>query len=170
LNGSKAFVKDHPEIVDKVQAVFNQDNGTGRVTNIGAGGLLDVGEHLARWLSKTPEQVTRGLSLGFPGMPAGGGTDHASFAAAGAPGIGLGSNAWDYFSYTWHTNRDTYDKLVFDDLENNVVLTCSLVYQACEDPTFIARDRRMMPTDRRTGKPMAWPEARDAERAGQLKK
>jgi carboxypeptidase Q len=170
LNGSKAFVKDHPEIVDKVQAVFNQDNGTGRVVNLGASGFINAGEHLAHWLSRAPEQVTRGLSVGFPGMPAGGGTDHASFVAAGAPGIGLGSNQWDYFSYTWHTNRDTYDKLVFDDLENNVVLTACLVYEACEDPSFVARDRRVMPTDRRTGKPMLWPEARDAERAGQLKK
>ena len=31
LNGSRAFVEDHPEIVENVQAVFNQDNGTGRV-------------------------------------------------------------------------------------------------------------------------------------------
>jgi carboxypeptidase Q len=90
--------------------------------------------------------------------------------AAGVPSFGLGSNMWDYFSYTWHTNRDTYDKLVFDDLENNVVLTACLVYQACEDPTFVARDRRVMPNDPRTGKPRMWPEVRDAERAGGLKK
>ena len=31
LNGSRAFVEDHPEIVKNIQAVFNQDNGTGRV-------------------------------------------------------------------------------------------------------------------------------------------
>jgi carboxypeptidase Q len=31
LNGSRAFVEDHPEIVKNLQALFNQDNGTGRV-------------------------------------------------------------------------------------------------------------------------------------------
>jgi carboxypeptidase Q len=77
---------------------------------------------------------------------------------------------WDYFSYTWHTNRDTYDKLVFDDLETDVALTACLVYQACEDPTFVARDRRVLPMDRRTGKQQTWPEPVDAERAGGLKK
>ncbi|HEY4336499.1 MAG TPA: M20/M25/M40 family metallo-hydrolase, partial [Puia sp.] len=34
LNGSRAFVEDHPEIVSHIQAVFNQDNGTGRVVNM----------------------------------------------------------------------------------------------------------------------------------------
>jgi carboxypeptidase Q len=29
LNGSRAFVEDHPEIVANLQALFNQDNGTG---------------------------------------------------------------------------------------------------------------------------------------------
>ena len=36
LNGSRAFVEDHPEIIKNIQAVFNQDNGTGRVVNIQA--------------------------------------------------------------------------------------------------------------------------------------
>jgi len=169
LNGSRAFVKDHPDIVEKIQAVFNQDNGTGRVGSIGAQGLVDAGEHLARWLSRAPDQVTRDLRLGLPGIPFGGGSDHAPFVAAGAPAFGLGSNSWDYFSYTWHTNRDTYDKLVFDDLKNNVVLTACLVYEACEDPQFVPRERRVMPIDPRTGKPRPWPEPRDPERAGGLK-
>jgi len=34
LNGSRAFVEDNPKIVENVQAVFNQDNGTGRVVKI----------------------------------------------------------------------------------------------------------------------------------------
>jgi hypothetical protein len=170
LNGSRAFVKDHPEIVEKMQALFNQDNGTGRVTNISVNGFINAGEHLARWLSRVPDNITRGLALSFPGMPFGGGSDYAPFVAAGAPAIGLGSNSWDYFAYTWHTNRDTYDKLVFDDLMNNVALTACLVYQASEDPTFVPRDRRVLPTDQRTGMPRPWPEVRDGERAGGLKK
>ena len=166
LNGSRAFVKDHPEIVDHVQALFNQDNGTGRVQNMSAVGLLDAGEHIARWLSRTPWEVVKGITAGFPGTPAGGGTDHASFDAAGAPGFGLGSLNWDYFSYTWHTNRDTYDKLVFDDLKNNVVLIACLAYLASEDPQFITRERRVMPVNKETGTPGEWPSVKDAERHG----
>jgi GAF domain-containing protein len=48
----------------------------------------------------------------FPGRRRRGGSDNASFVCAGAPAFGLGSLSWDYGTYTWHTNRDTYDKIV----------------------------------------------------------
>jgi hypothetical protein len=104
--------------------------------------------------------------MDFPGMPAGGGTDHSSFDAAGAPGFGLGSLNWDYFSYTWHTNRDTYDKLVFDDMKNNVVLAACLAYLASEDPEFLTRERRSMPVDKATGKTQEWPPVKEPNREG----
>lgn len=166
LNGSRAFVKDHPEIVERTQAVFNQDNGTGRIQQLSAAGLLNAGEHLARWLARIPTEVTRDLTVSFPGMPAGGGTDNASFSTAGAPGFGLGSLNWDYGAYTWHTNRDTYDKLVFDDLKSNVVLVACLAYLASEDPEWITRERRILPIDKATGKPGEWPAVKDPERHG----
>ncbi len=166
LNGSRAFVIDHPDIVAKAQAVFNQDNGTGRVIGIGAQGLIHAGEFLARWLTEVPSEVTKNIRLDVPGMPMGGGSDNASFTAAGAPGFGLFSNTWDYFLYTWHTNRDTYDKLVFDDLKNNAVLVASLAYLASEDPQFLPRDRRVMPVDLKTGQPRPWPELHEPNRTG----
>ena len=39
LNGSRAFVLDHPEIIAKLQALFNQDNGTGRISSMSASGF-----------------------------------------------------------------------------------------------------------------------------------
>jgi hypothetical protein len=168
LNGSRAFVKDHPEVVEKLQALFNQDNGTGRITSMGAGGFVNAGEHIAHWLSRVPGDVTKDLKPSFPGIPAGGGTDHSSFDAAGAPGFGLGAVNWDYFSYTWHTNRDTYDKLVFDDLKNNVVLIACLAYLASEDPLFISREKRLMPVDSKTGKQREWPKVEEPMREGQI--
>lgn len=166
LNGSRAYVKDHPEVIERLQALFNQDNGTGRIASMSASGLLNAGESLARWLSRVPAEVTRDLKVSLPGIPAGGGTDHASFDAAGAPGFGLGSTGWDYFSYTWHTNRDTYDKLVFDDLRNNVVLVACLAYLASEDKQFTPRERRVMPPNKETGTPMEWPKVQEPQREG----
>ncbi|HXY20245.1 MAG TPA: M20/M25/M40 family metallo-hydrolase [Gemmatimonadales bacterium] len=142
LDGSRAFVADHPDVVAHLQALFNQDNGTGRVINMSASGFVDASANLGRWLSRVPSELTRGITFQFPGMPAGGGTDHASFDCAGAPGFGLGSLNWDYFLYTWHTNRDTFDKIVFDELKSNAVLTAMLVYLASEDPQPVPRERR----------------------------
>ena len=170
LNGSRAYVQDHPDVIRKLQALFNQDNGTGRITSMSSAGFLNGSEHLARWLSRIPTEVTQNIKITFPGMPAGGGTDHSSFDAAGAPGFGLGATNWDYFSYTWHTNRDTYDKLVFDDLKNNVVLVACLAYLASEDPDFLSREKRVMPKDKITGKPMEWPRSHEPLRQWEMGK
>ena len=166
LNGSRAFVLDHPEIVAHLQALFNQDNGTGRVQTMSGAGFIDAPERLAHWLSRVPHEVTQNIRMDFPGMPAGGGTDHASFDAAGSPGFGLGSQHWDYFAYTWHTNRDTYDKLVFDELKNNVILAACLAYCASEDTVAVSRLRRVMPSDAKTGKLQEWPAVKEPKRDG----
>ena len=166
LNGSKAFVKDHPEIVEKQQALFNQDNGTGHIVSLSSQGLVNAGERLARWLSRVPRTAMQEVKLDVEGIPFSGGTDNASFVAAGAPGFGLGSNAWNYGIYTWHTNRDTYDKIAFDELKLNVVLTVCLVYMASEDSVTVSRERRVMPVDEKTGQPRPWPEVKEPERAG----
>lgn len=165
LNGSRAFVEDHPEVTAGLQALFNQDNGTGRVVRLSASGFPDASASLARWLARVPAEVTRFIDESFPGTPASGGTDHASFVCVPAPGFGLGSLTWGYFDHTWHTHRDTFDKLVFDDLKNNVVLTASLAYLASEDPQRVSREpRTVLPTNSRTGEPMTWPECRSPTR------
>jgi len=168
LNGSRAFVKDHPEIVDNVQALFNQDNGTGRVVNISGNGFLNSYNYLGRWLYEVPEDVTTHIETNFPGTPGRGGSDYASFVAAGAPAFNLSSLSWDYWNYTWHTNRDTYDKIVFDDVRNNVILTAVLAYMASEDPEKTSREKIKLPMSRRSGEQMEWPEPRDATRRGGL--
>jgi len=153
LNGSRAFAADHPEIVKGLQALFNQDNGTGRIVNFSGSGFTTASGNLARWMSNIPAEMSRGINLSFPGSPAGGGSDNASFVCYGAPAFGLGATSWDYGTYTWHTNRDTFDKIVLDDLKNNATLTAMLVYLASEDPETLARDRRVFDQgpDRRPG-------------------
>ncbi|MCB7482034.1 M20/M25/M40 family metallo-hydrolase [Christiangramia sediminis] len=168
LNGSRAFVKDHPEIVENMQVLFNQDNGTGRVVNISGNGFLNSYDYLGRWLYEVPEDVTTHIETNFPGTPGRGGSDYASFVAAGAPAFNLSSLSWDYWNYTWHTNRDTYDKIVFDDVRNNVILTAVLAYMASEDPEKTSREKIKLPMSKRSGEQMTWPEARDATRRGGL--
>jgi hypothetical protein len=168
LNGSRAFVEDHPEIVDNMQALFNQDNGTGRVVRISGQGFLHAYDYLGRWLNAVPRDITKHIETTFPGTPGGGGSDYAAFVAAGAPGFSLSSLSWSYWNYTWHTNRDTYDKIVFDDVQNNVILTAILAYMASEDPERTSRERIVMPVNQRTGKQRTWPKPRSPQRKGGL--
>ena len=168
LNGSRAFVEDHPEIVKNIQAVFNQDNGTGRIVNISGQGFLNAYDYIGRWLSAVPDSFRNQIVTSFPGYPGGGGSDFASFVAAGAPAFSLSSNSWLYGIYTWHTNRDTYDKIVFDDVRNNAIVTAILAYMASEDPETSSRVKSVLPTNIRTGEPGKWPEERSPTRRGGL--
>ena len=164
LNGSRAFTEDHPEVIEGLQALFNQDNGTGRIVNLGAQGFTEAGGSLAKWLSQVPSEVSGYVSLNVPGNPGGGGSDYASFVCHGAPAFNLRALSWDYTSHTWHTHRDTFDKLVFDDLKNNAVLTATLVYMASEDPERVSRERRTVIAGR-GGRPGQWPTCRPATRS-----
>lgn len=161
LNGSRAFVEDHPEIVKNLQALFNQDNGTGRVVDISGQGFLHAYEYIQRWLLAVPDSIRRDIKSTFPGFPGAGGSDFASFVAAGAPGFSLSSLSWDYGIYTWHTNRDTYDKIVFDDVQKNAILTAILAYMASEDPNSFNREKSVLP-----GLRSQWPALRSPTRKG----
>jgi hypothetical protein len=162
LNGSRAFVEDHPEIVNNLQALFNQDNGTGRIVNISGQGFQHAGDFITRWLAAAPSYIKDSIKTTFPGTPGGGGSDHASFIGVGAPGFSLGALNWSYFNYTWHTNRDTYDKVIFDDVKNNAILTAILVYMACEDNETFPRDKALISN----GQAIKWPTQVKAIRMG----
>lgn len=167
LNGSRAFVEDNPKIVEGMQALFNQDNGTGRVVRISGQGYLNAYDYMGRWLEAVPESITKHIETTFPGTPGGGGSDYASFVAAGAPGFSLSSLSWSYWNYTWHTNLDTYDKIVFDDVRNNAILTAILTYMASEDSEKTSREKAtLIGTNPRTGEPRTWPKQRPPQRNG----
>ena len=165
LNGSAAFAADHPQVVEGLQASFTQDFGTGRINGISAGGLYLATGNLARWLSAMPGELTRGLSFGLPGSPSGGGSDFASFICSGAPGWALGTDFVDYFSYTWHTTRDTYDKVLWDEIRSNAVFTAMIAYLASEDAERVPRDRRTVLQPGPGGQPGRWPTCPTAIRA-----
>lgn len=155
LIGSGAFAADHPEVVSGLQANFNQDNGTWRIEYIRMMGYTRAGEFFARWMSKVPAEIENLIDYDIPGVPERGGSDHMSFICHGAPGFRLQSHYPDYRQYTWHTNRDTYDKIVFDDLRNNATLAAMLAYLASEDPEKMPRDRRVLVGP--GGQSQSWP-------------
>ena len=173
LNGSRAFVEDHPGILESTHTVFNVDHGAGPITFIPMQGFAAAGGRFGEWLAKIPSELSDLVTLEIPGMPEAGGTDHASFLCAGVPafsfhvGVGrsgdisMGENRWDTTVYTWHTNRDSFDKIIFEDLRDDAVMTAMLVYLASEDPEPMPRDRRAMPED------TEWPECRPAARSSE---
>ncbi|MGQ0714841.1 MAG: M20/M25/M40 family metallo-hydrolase [Gemmatimonadaceae bacterium] len=167
LIGSRAFAEDHPDVIDGLQVAFNQDNGTWRVELLEAQGFLKAGANLARWVSQLPREMTDSVKLQVPGPQANQGSDHTSFICRPAPAFRLQSSYTEYRQYTWHTNRDTYDKIVFDDLKNNATMAAMLAYAASEDPERVPRDQAILPP-MPNGQPRRWSQCGQARRsAGQ---
>jgi Zn-dependent M28 family amino/carboxypeptidase len=164
LIGSRVFTEDHPEVLDGLQVLFNQDNGTWRIGRIEGQGFLYAGQHIGRWISLVPAEISEHITLEFPGAQNNRGSDHVAFLCHGVPAFRLQSAYDEYRQYTWHTNRDTYDKIVFDDLKENATLAAMLAYAASEDPERVPRDRAVLPIDPRSGEPRAWVQCRPARR------
>lgn len=166
LNGSASFVKDHKELQDKISLVLNQDNGTARIAEINTQGFLNAYAYFDKWLNYIPETFKKELSMRYPGAPDNGGSDNVSFVSSGIPAFYLSSKNWHYRDYTWHTQRDTYDKIVFEDIRHNAMLVAMLVYMACEEPEMMSRQQIIMPLDMKTSMPKKWPTPKEPVRKG----
>ena len=144
LNGSGSFAEDHPQVLSGLQAAFNQDNGTWRFEIIEGQGFAKAGANIARWVSQLPTNMTDSLRIQVPGPQANSGSDHSAFICRGAPAFRLQSPYAEYRQYTWHTNRDTYDKIVFPDLKHNATTAAMMAYAASEDPERVPRDQSIL--------------------------
>ena len=162
--GSLAFAEDHPEVIQGLQVAFNQDNGTWRVETLEAQGFLKAGGNLARWVAQLPAEMTDSVRLQVPGPQANTGSDHTSFVCRPAPAFRLQSSYSEYRQYTWHTNRDTYDKIVFDDLKNNATMAAMLAYAASEDTEKTSREVSTLPSSP-NGQARPWPRCGTARRS-----
>lgn len=160
LNGSRAFVKDNPQIVSQTQVVFNNDTGTGRTNFINGQGFIESYDFLGKWFSALPKKTKDEMKTDFPGMPSGGGSDHSSFTSAGIPSFYMGATNWGYSGYTWHTNKDTYDKIMFDEIKNSIITTAIMTYMASEEPNLVSRQKRILPEGQK------WPQPQEPKRTG----
>jgi hypothetical protein len=134
LLGSQAYVKQHfgsfeakKPGYEKFGGYFNIDSGTGRVRGVSVFGPPEAGNIMREILAPFKDDgvagavPTRSRRLG--------GSDNTSFNQAGLPGIGMGQDPIEYNSNTWHTNLDTYERILEDDVKKNAMIVAWSVYQ-----------------------------------------
>ncbi len=116
LLGSAEHVKRRRTEMDKVSCVLNHDTGTNWAYRLSVTeAMLPLFERvMAPVMQLTPPDADHEgpvFSLrAVRQLRGGGGSDHASFTAAGVPGLAWGlTGRSDYFGYTWHTQWDSYD-------------------------------------------------------------
>jgi hypothetical protein len=144
LLGSQSYIREHfgtfeepKPAFSKLSAYFNIDSGTGR-----ARGLTMFGPPEAATILR--ESLASFSDLGLLGVTTtrsrqAGGTDAFSFAAAGLPGINALQDPIEYQSYTWHTNLDTYERVVEDDVKRSAVVMAAAVYHVAMRDELLPR-------------------------------
>jgi len=147
LLGSQAYVKEHfgafenPKPgYEKFGGYFNIDSGTGRVRGAGVFGPPEAARILREILKPFKEDgvvgavASRSRNLG--------GSDNTSFNQAGLPGIGMGQDPIEYGSHTWHTNLDTYERILEDDVKKDAVTVAWAVYQLAMRDDLLPRFKK----------------------------
>ena len=151
LIGSRAYVAQHfgsfedplPEYA-KFNGYFNIDSGTGRVRGMSVFGSPETARILAQYLKEFEDYGIYGATPTT--SRATGGTDSTSFNAAGLPGIGASQDPIEYNSHTWHTNLDTYERIVEDDVKKSAIIVASAMYHlAMRDQMLPRLDKTSMP-------------------------
>jgi len=143
LHGSRNYVLNHfgdpktmtlkPEQA-KVSAYYNLDNGAGKIRGIYTQGNEAIAPIFQSWLDPVKD-----LGAGTVTMRNTGGTDHLAFDAIGIPGFQFIQDGLDYGSRTHHSNQDTYDRLVEDDLKQAATVVATLVYQTAQREELMPR-------------------------------
>lgn len=133
LLGSQAYVKKHFGTFEnptpnhaKFGGYFNIDSGTGRARGLGVFGPAETSAILRDLVAPFTEYGIAGAVSGKSRNL--GGSDHTSFNSAGLPGIGVMQDPIEYGSHTWHTNLDTYERIVEDDVKKSAVIIAAAVY------------------------------------------
>ena len=134
LLGSQAYVKEHfgtfeepkPEFA-KFDGYFNVDSGTGRIRGASIFGPPEDADILRQILAPFADL---GVAGAIPSKSRRlGGTDSTSFSQAGLSGVGLGQDPIEYFGDTWHTNLDTYERIIEEDAKKSAIVVAAAVYQ-----------------------------------------
>jgi hypothetical protein len=151
LLGSKAYVAAHfgsfedpkPEYA-KLDCYFNIDSGTGRVRAASIFGPQSAADILTAALRPYKDWGVRAADP--TNSRATGGTDSTNFNAAGLPGIGLRQDPIEYQSFTWHTQLDTYERIVPEDVKQASAEIASAVWTVANMDQMIPRfSKEQMP-------------------------
>jgi len=154
LLGSQAYVREHFGMAENPKPAhalfagyFNIDSGTGRARGASVFGPPEAAAIL--------REATRPFAdIGFFGVNATqsrrrGGTDSTSFNEAGLPGIGISQDPIEYNSHTWHTNLDTYERIIEQDAQQSAMVIAAAVYHLAMRDQMLPR----LPKERMPARP-----------------
>jgi carboxypeptidase Q len=117
-----------------VSGYFNVDNGGGRIRGVYLQGNAAIAPIFAQWIAPLKDLGVTTLTLQNTG-----GTDHLSFDAVGIPGFQFIQDELDYETRTHHSNMDTYERLLPEDMKQAAVVEAIFVYNAAMRDQMLPR-------------------------------
>lgn len=133
LLGSKGYVNKYLRNLknDKLntefknfQVYFNMDNGTGKFRGIYLQENEMIRPIFEEWIKAFKSMGMEKIAINNTR-----GTDHLSFNALGLPAFQFIQDEIEY-ARGYHSNMDTFERLLIGDLKNNAVIIAAFVYQA----------------------------------------
>ena len=114
---------DLKEFYDKFSAYYNVDNGGGQIRGIYLQQNDAVRNLFRTWLLPFSDWGTDTVSWANTGS-----TDHVMFDRVGLPGFQFIQDPLEYFTLSHHSNMDTYERLVPQDMMRNAIILAAFAY------------------------------------------
>ena len=108
---------------NEFSAYYNHDLGSGKIRGIYLKGNDSARQVFTSWFKPFSDFGAATVSMEDIGS-----TDHSAFTKYGLPGFQFIQDPLDYWTRTHHTNVDSYDHLMPEDLKTNAVIMASFVY------------------------------------------
>lgn len=149
LLGSKHWVENNPDKLDKISNFFNRDYAPTVPTYIAVNEAMyedfcKVCEGIGEINEEFPFQVIKNTRPPRPRPTTAGGSDHAYFAMNGVPTIGLGITDHKGYNFNygeiWHTERDSYNKVYPDYQEHASIVSAIVAYRLANLDHLLSRE------------------------------
>lgn len=147
LLGSAAYAAQHAATADSMQAVLVLDNGTGMVTGQALQGRSQDSQLWTDLLAPVGSLGAKNVREANKG-----GTDHLSFIPYGVPGWNFDQEGRGY-NHTHHSQVDTYDHAVPDDLKQASAVMAVTAYELANLPALLPRGPKTEVRPRTIAKP-----------------
>ena len=145
LLGSRAYVKQNQEIMERVSAVLNHDGGTNYLSGLTITKEMEV--ELRPALAPLFE-----LSEHFPfalrvaeGISRSGSSDHASFVGAGVPGFFWNQSGRSNYNHMHHTQYDTFETAIPEYQKHSALVAAIAAFQIANLDDLLDRNNMVVP-------------------------
>jgi carboxypeptidase Q len=143
LLGSAAWVKQNPDKLPRISAVFNRDGGTNCISGISVPSVMmpdfqKIIKPIIGLFPKYPFELTeRTKPLRKGGR---GGTDTHSFLQKSVPAFGFSTKGEHQYGRTWHTTLDTYNEIIPEYQEYSSMVTAVVAYGVANLDHLLSRE------------------------------